>query len=186
MPLPGRERTFAFESCKDMLSKLAWEADNLERHVREGGDIATATYWATNGAITAWHVVDWIWEDMDLTQRSALSLKLDVPLRDLSDMAGYVDKTAELHACRAIALTSKHSVLQPKSAIRFEKVEAEVSLGPTFAISVMGVTVQHAPSIPYSLIVKVDGVTTDALSMLRAASSYWESFVRKNGIVAAY
>jgi hypothetical protein len=184
MPLPGRDRAFAFESCKAMLAKLAWEAECLERHVSGNGDISEATYWATNGGITAWHLVDWVWADMDEAKRGTVGDKLGIDLgcnKGPERFEAYVTGNKDLNVCRAIALTAKHSILRPASAARFEEIEAEVSIGPTIVMSHGGVA-----RAPYELIVKVDGLTDDMLHVLNRASSWWESFVRTNGIASEF
>jgi hypothetical protein len=183
MPLSGRGRTFAFESCKDMLTKLAWEAENLDRHIKAGRGVAEATYWATNAAITAWHIVDWVWADLNSEQRSALGGKLGITLGGndgKKQLEEFVCRNQNLNICRAIALTAKHSILAAKSAARFEAIEAEVTLVPTIVTS--GISHQN----PFELIVKVEGQLDTIVNVLWRASSYWEEFVRSNGIAADF
>jgi hypothetical protein len=167
-----------------MLTKLEWEAESLDRHVSYGGNLSEATYWATNAAVTAWHIVDWVWADMSEAQRQVLGAKIGVTLsgnKGQERFEEYIARNRDLHICRAIALTAKHSVLQPKSAARFERVEAEVTLSTTMTLA-GGLP----PSNPYELIVKVDSAPENILTVLYRASSWWEGFVRTNDIASDY
>lgn len=177
--VPGRERTFALESSRDMLTKLAWEIDALDRHIGDGQDLAEATYWATNAGTTAWHIVDWAWFDLTDPVRVTLGNKYGLSLTGLKGQKRFeefIATQAELKTCRAIAHTAKHAVLKPSLAARFEKIQAEVSIGAT-------VTLAGRPTpLPYGLLVKVDGVPEEIVPVLRRASAWWESFIRTNGI----
>jgi hypothetical protein len=169
-----------------MLTKLAWEVESLERHLDVGLPIDQATYWATNAAITAWHLVDWAYADMTDAQQVSLGAKLGVILTGNEGATRFADfvaaKESDLHVCRAIAMTAKHAVLRPSSKARFEKVWPEVSLTATVALA-DGTVLQ-----PYDLIVRVDGNEEphEILHVLQRASAWWESFVRQNGIAAQF
>lgn len=185
MPLPGRDQTLAFESCKDMLTKLAWEVESLRHHLAVGLPIDQATYWATNAAITAWHLVDWVYADLTHAQQVSLGAELGVILTGNAGaerFADYVGREIDLHVCRAIALTAKHAVLKPSSKARFEKVLPEVTLTSTIILA--DVTFPQ----PYDLIVRVDDDDEhhEILHVLQRASAWWESFVRRNSIAAQF
>src|SRR6202035_152627 len=67
--LPGEPQTFAFRNSLDMLAKLRWEIDGLRTESGHPGWQEVA-YRAFNCAITAWSLADWLWGDLDDSQRS--------------------------------------------------------------------------------------------------------------------
>ena len=84
MALPGRDQTFAYENCREMLNKLEreierycgvgrssemFEGEVLLRHVNQLKDTAF------NASVTAWHLADWIFNDLTPAQRQMLNLK---------------------------------------------------------------------------------------------------------------
>src|SRR5271168_5177464 len=59
---------FALRGCRDLLEKLRYETGSLnttERH-----DVMGRAYIAFNCAVTAWHMTDWVWIELDQTQRN--------------------------------------------------------------------------------------------------------------------
>ena len=55
----GPSRAFGIRSCRDMLDKLQWEIVQLA--VADGqNDFPAIQYGTINGALTAWHVCDWV------------------------------------------------------------------------------------------------------------------------------
>jgi hypothetical protein len=101
MPLPGRDKTFALENCRDLLNKLEREVDRL-RAARAHNDITTMIDTAFNAAVTAWHLCDWVFGDMTIEQREKLKV------RDLSEFQEMARREYALHVCRQIATASKH------------------------------------------------------------------------------
>jgi hypothetical protein len=72
MALPGRDKTFAFESCRDMLNKLEREIDRYTRV--DGKDVDAMKDLAFNIAVTAWHLCDWAFMDLKPEQRDSLNI----------------------------------------------------------------------------------------------------------------
>ena len=56
------QKSFELRDSRDMLKKLRWELNNL--FCRQRYDIAVCQYHAFNCAVTAWHVTDWLWQDI--------------------------------------------------------------------------------------------------------------------------
>jgi hypothetical protein len=71
MSLSDRERlAFALRGCRDLLEKLRDETGSLttvERH-----DVTGRAYIAFNCAVTAWHMTDWVWAELDQSQREKI------------------------------------------------------------------------------------------------------------------
>jgi hypothetical protein len=111
MPLLSRHQTFALESCRDLLEKLHRELDRYREVTGRDEEDATALLdlvdrlkdSAFNAAVTAWHLGDWVFNDMTPEQREAFGF---TKVRDLQD---YVrGKCRALHLCRYAATASKH------------------------------------------------------------------------------
>jgi hypothetical protein len=68
MALPGRSQTFALENCRDLLNKLEREAERFAN--AQGADERIDH--AFNAAVTAWHLCDWVFNDMTADQRGSL------------------------------------------------------------------------------------------------------------------
>ena len=60
MALPGRDHTFAFSDCRDLLMKLERE---IERYQSLGTDVTEMRDLAFNISVTAWSMCDWVYGD---------------------------------------------------------------------------------------------------------------------------
>lgn len=122
---------FGLKTAANLFQKLLWEREQLHRAMAPENyrypDV-TPIYLAYNCAITAWHLVDWVWAAASDEQRAQLAQRHNFPL---SDGAKAFKKTLlqavpELAACSDIANGSKHfDLTRPKSAV---KVEADFAV----------------------------------------------------------
>jgi hypothetical protein len=94
--VPGQPHTFGLANARDMLRKLEWEVAEIERH-----DSFTA-YRAFNAAVTAWHLVDWVWRDLVGSGQRRPSDTKDAFQRRCEAVC------PELKLCGLIANASKH------------------------------------------------------------------------------
>jgi hypothetical protein len=111
MPLPSRDQTFAFANCRELLEKLDREIDRY-RDVAGRDEAEPEALFnlvnrlkdsAFNAAVTAWHLCDWVFNDMTVEQRQQLKFSR------LADLQNYVrEKCRSLHLCRQAATASKH------------------------------------------------------------------------------
>jgi hypothetical protein len=115
MALPGRDQTFAFTDCRELLEKLDREVDRygevagrdelldpeaLLKLVHQLKDSAF------NAAVTAWHLCDWVFNDMTPEQRAKLNF------RNLADLQEHVRENCRaLYLCRQAATASKHWIV---------------------------------------------------------------------------
>ena len=105
MPLPSRQQTFAYKSCRDLLEKLRREvvryrliAGRDDANVEELKDVAF------NASVTAWHLSDWVFNDLTEEQRKRFGFK------DIQDLQEHARKSCRaLHLCRYAATASKHA-----------------------------------------------------------------------------
>jgi hypothetical protein len=124
MPLPGQPQTFAFPNCRGLLSKLEREIDRysearraasaLSAPVKEVDDMRDAAF---NAAITAWHLCDWVYEDLTEEQCDKLDIK---SLRALRERA--IAECPALKICRLAATASKHWTVTQKPDDRVKVV----------------------------------------------------------------
>jgi hypothetical protein len=106
------QKTFELRDSRHMLEKLRWELNNLD--FRQRHDIAARQYHSFNCAVTAWHVTDWLWQDISSAMRDKLVLK------ECKDFQEYVRAACPaLRLCHQIANGSKHCLLErnPDSTI---------------------------------------------------------------------
>jgi hypothetical protein len=100
MALSGRDRTFAFQNCRDMMDKLKRE---IERYARvDGQDVEAMKDLAFNIAVTGWHLCDWVFMDLTPAQRDALDI------HSLAQMQERALTCRALHVFRQVATASKH------------------------------------------------------------------------------
>lgn len=111
MPLLGREQTFALGNCHDLLAKLDRELDRYRGVTGRDESEPQALLDlvdrlkdnAFNAAVTAWHLCDWVFEDMTPEQRQKLGFNA------LSDLQAHVRTNCRaLYLCRYVATASKH------------------------------------------------------------------------------
>jgi hypothetical protein len=80
MALPSREQTFAFADCRELLEKLDREINRHQevagRDELEPGALVNLVDQlkdsAFNASVTAWHLCDWVFNDMTPEQRQKL------------------------------------------------------------------------------------------------------------------
>jgi hypothetical protein len=111
MALPSRKQTFAYETCRDLVEKLDREIDRY--HAVAGGDegewgnllnlVHQLTDSAFNASVTAWHIGDWVFNDMPCRLRDKFGFK------EVADVQKYARGYCRaLHLCRQAATASKH------------------------------------------------------------------------------
>lgn len=161
MALPGVPRTFALENCRDVLDKLMWEIEGFQKESPQ--DVAALAYRAFNGAVTAWHVLDWIWHDLTDEQRAALDVEKLIDLQNLARR-----QCRALHLCRQVATASKHRVITAYPDTNVNTAVSAKSMPPPKAAKGM---ISVIP--PVWRVKIIDGnVQTDAIDVLTSASSY--------------
>ncbi|EME69757.1 hypothetical protein H261_12004 [Paramagnetospirillum caucaseum] len=95
-----------------MLGKLAWEISNLDR-ASKGDSFFDVRYTAFNCAVTAWHISDWAWEELDEEVKGDLSARAGDRIADVGTFQAFLRRQCRaLHLCRQIATGSKHKVVQ--------------------------------------------------------------------------
>jgi hypothetical protein len=101
---------FQLRDARDLLEKLQWEINNL--FFRQRYDIAVCAYHVFNCAVTAWHVTDWLWRDLEARPDVLANIRQGTgcALTCRKDFQDYVSAhCARLDLCRQVANGSKHS-----------------------------------------------------------------------------
>ncbi len=169
MALPSRKQTFAYENCRDLVEKLHRE---IERYcavagsqLSESGEdllrlVDQLKDSAFNASVTAWHLSDWVFNDLPAEQRQKLGFE------KVADLQNYVrSQCRELHLCRQAATASKHWIVDKYADPSVQTV----------------VTAETGWTIYF-----VDNdKKTPVDQVFIAARDYWTGFIRDNGIPKA-
>lgn len=118
MALP--HKTLAIRNARDFLYKLRWESERLEKLVNDGNE--EFAYAFINAALTAWHMIDWAYNDLGPEGRA----KFPEPwhFREyVRANCGY------MILCREIADGSKHAVLTHRPDPHIGTVQIPVDVG---------------------------------------------------------
>lgn len=158
------EKTFWMKTPRSFLGKLDWDIEQL-RPLDKVLDAFPYTYQTINCAVTAWSMVDWVFDTLSATQRMALGLNEKV-----SSFKKHVQaESTALAVCREIADASKHK-------------RVDHSPSPTIGTPVVdvweGADGEYAFSFPI-----VDGeLALDSLAVMIEARAYWVEFFEKHNL----
>lgn len=172
IPLPPpRGKTFAIHTAGHMLGKLAWEIANLER-ASQGDDPFDVRYMAFNCAITAWHISDWAWEEIDAAVKRDLSARAGGRIADVGTFQSFLRRQCQaLHLCRQIATGSKHKVVQRGND---ENVTAD--LGWEVVDEATCESSCESPLVTYRLhaVIHDGSCALEAIDVFRDVFNFWE------------
>jgi hypothetical protein len=153
MALPSVPQTFAVEDAKDMVEKLWWEIESFRDEV----NLEHKLWRAFNCAVTAWHITDWLWNEV--CGDAGVS-------RDLAQFQTAVqDRCREVRLCRHIANASKHGGVDRGYDPEIEViVEAKDEPVPFEEVGHS----QH-----WEIIISDHGSKTDALVLFYRVYQFW-------------
>jgi len=110
---PGRS-AFALRDCRDLLEKLRYETGSL--NMTERHDVMGRAYIAFNCAVTAWHMTDWVWAELDREKREKIQklvgTRCELVSTNPKPLQTYARCFDALKVCELIANGSKHCVLR--------------------------------------------------------------------------
>jgi hypothetical protein len=160
MPLRGRDHTFALANCRALLFKLEREIKRYRKtDASDSAAAAEMTDLAFNISVTAWHLCDWVFEDMNDNQRKQLGI------RKLSHLQTWALGHRPLHLCRQLATGSKHW---------------EVSQHPDPDVKAV---VCHSGA-EWRIYIKGGDKEFHAIEVFEAAYDCWANFIYTNRIAA--
>jgi hypothetical protein len=174
-----------------MLNKLTRE---LTRIGRATGDRDSLGDHAVNFALTAWHLVDWVWSEMRKDYALRLSLAKEIGCapgefgRD--QFAGWCVKSCPgLEACQVIATATKHVRCDEEIIVAAGTLSARVSSGEdiTYRLdeSRLGVgALAPAPAAERCWVAKVEigGRQEYAIPIFERVVAFWTQFVYGNNV----
>lgn len=175
MALPSRDKTFAFEDCRDVLDKLDREIDRyMDAYAADNIDAMKDI--AFNASVTAWQLCDWVFCDMTPAQRNSLNIQ------KLQDLQKYALTYRPLYLCRQAATASKHWEI---SRYHDPNVAVVVTCAPDPRSTVQlppGVSIQE---LPHWQIYFADGNTKlRANDVFDQALNFWTNYIYQNSIRA--
>jgi hypothetical protein len=176
------------QSSRDMLEKLRREIDRLAGSIIRQEIVDHGL----NAAMTAWHVTDWAWREIQgSTRLPTLTASAGAPIRDLKQFQELVKRNcAELAYCEGIAVSTKHLAFS-KPPVFSTKVTERFTISPDPIGKDGGATLhQFSPtreSISYtsqaSELWITDGRSlTPAAEILESAFQWWRKFIDEMAI----
>ena len=192
--MPPREvqltppKAFAIESSRDLLEKLKREIDRLAGSIMRQEVVDHAL----NAAMTAWHLTDLTWREIqDSTPRLRSLTAKAGRIRDLKQFQEFVKRECmELANCEGIAVCTKHFVFS-KLPMFSSKVSERFKISPDpISKDGRGTLPQFSPtgeSISYSAQASelwiTDGTSlTAAAETLESAFRWWRQFINEISI----
>jgi hypothetical protein len=174
MTLPARPRTFALENCWDVHAKLEWEIDGLKAAPTDRGPQELA-YRAFNCAVTAWHLTDWIWDEMTELQKTSLGLTGRGSFQNLCR-----EQSQPLHICRQIAVASKHAMVSAKPDPNVQTA-MDMDVREFRAGDTAGTPLTNGR---WKLTVHDGEAEHEAVRVFEEALHFWDQFMMRHGIGA--
>lgn len=162
-------QTFGFENCADLVWKLYWEIERLKYATPR--DPIDMKCFAFNGAVTAWCLTDWVFEEMTTAQRD----HYHGSLTEFQNLAR--KQCPALHLCRQIATASKH---------RTVRIHADRAVGTAVSVEPVPQSEEQTGTWERGIweIVITDGATTHrAVDVLEEARVYWYGFLSDLGLI---
>lgn len=150
------------------------------RHSELGAHLIAA-YHAFNCAVTAWHMVDWVWMSSEAVGRAEIAASMEMAQVDLGSFQGAVRKNRALNCCRDIATGSKHMDVAQRpdpnvrAALEWDAEHASVESGV------------DEPLARYRarLVIHDSGGARLAVDVFEEALEYWTRFLEKRGFIEA-
>jgi hypothetical protein len=172
--LPGRDKTFAFENCRDLLRKLEREIERF-REAQDQDDVELLKDLAFNISVTAWHLCDWTFADLTSLQRQQLNLNT------LEALKQHALLCRDIHLCRQAATASKHWEI---SSHPDPNVSVIVTANSTLATRASHPALLIANQSRWTIYFVDDQDVRAATDVFDGALAYWTQMIYPNGIAA--
>jgi hypothetical protein len=178
-------RTLEFRTAADFLQKLSREISR----VSDANDATDVVDHATNAAMTAWHLTDWVWHDIE-KDKTASPFRLIAsiagkPIRSLHDFQTFVrEASVDVLYCESIAVSSKHfgssgpefsSAVQPRTE---ETRDARKATALSFTVGPLGTEMRRIRTVAELVLVE-DGHRLPVLKILTGAKVWWSDLFGK-------
>lgn len=184
---PQTVRTFQIKAVSDVLAKLDWEIEQLQKaQFSQNIDTVEAlSYHAINAAITAFHLCEWIWHAGTPQQRDVWLLAAPSASQTKGKtrfQVGLKTQCPEFGVCREIANSFKHFADDQHTDT---SVRTDVPLFESVVPARAGITRAGEPLVQYSkiLMVRIKGDSTPIAHVLSKTHGFLEDFCEKNGFL---
>ena len=188
-PQPTPPKTFAINSSRDMLEKLKREIERLAGSIIRQEVVDHGL----NAAMTAWHLTDWTWREIQgsIPRLRSLTARAGKPIKELKQFQEFVKRNcAELAYCEGIAVSTKHFAFS-KLPVFSSKVTERFRISPDpigkdggatlHQFSLTGGTVNY--TVQASELWITDGRSlTLAAEVLEGAFQWWRKFIDEMSI----
>jgi hypothetical protein len=188
LPKPPYQ-VFMLATPAHMLTKLHWEIYSLRKALSEKpehiGHTHAPAYCAFNGAVTAWHLADWVWNISPKDRRTDILALLGTTVtgNDHKDFVKFQtairNQSRALHICRQLATGSKHMTV---TAYPDPNVRAEIRWTEAVRAGEMRAGDPLAAH-HYRLVVSDKGVERAAIDVFGDAFKDWEQFLGRWGFI---
>jgi hypothetical protein len=179
-------KTFAVNSSRDLLEKLKREIERLAGSIIRQEIVDHGL----NAAMTAWHLTDWTWseiQDSSLRLRS-LTAKAGTPIRELKQFEEFVKRNCtEIAYCEGIAVSTKHFAFS-KLPVFSTKVTERFKISPNpigkdgggtlHQFSSTGESISYTPQASELWITDGRSLTL-AAETLENAFRWWRQFINE-------
>lgn len=111
------DKVFMLATPAHMLHKFHWEIYTLKKtltnKLENPGHVHAPSYCAFNCAVTAWHILDWVWQSPgankeDILQQLGMVFADDDKKNFRAFQNGIRQRSRSIHICRQLATGSKH------------------------------------------------------------------------------
>jgi hypothetical protein len=182
-------KTFAINSSRDMLEKLKREIERFAGSIIRQEVVGHGL----NAAMTAWHLTDWTWREIQgsIPRLRSLTARAGKPIKELKQFQEFVKRNcAELAYCEGIAVSTKHFAFS-KLPVFSTKVTERFRISPDpigkdggatlHQFSLTGGTVNY--TVQASELWIIDGRSlTLAAEVLEGAFQWWRKFIDEMSI----
>jgi hypothetical protein len=182
-------KTFAINSSRDMLEKLKREIERFAGSIIRQEVVGHGL----NAAMTAWHLTDWTWREIQgsIPRLRSLTARAGKPIKELKQFQEFVKRNcAELAYCEGIAVSTKHFAFS-KLPVFSTKVTERFRISPDpigkdggatlHQFSLTGGTVNY--TVQASELWITDGRSlTLAAEVLEGAFQWWRKFIDEMSI----
>jgi hypothetical protein len=182
-------KTFAINSSRDMLEKLKREIERFAGSIIRQEVVGHGL----NAAMTAWHLTDWTWREIQgsIPRLRSLTARAGKPIKELKQFQEFVKRNcAELAYCEGIAVSTKHFAFS-KLPVFSSKVTERFRISPDpigkdggatlHQFSLTGGTVNY--TVQASELWITDGRSlTLAAEVLEGAFQWWRKFIDEMSI----
>jgi hypothetical protein len=190
MPIRGAAspRTLEFHKAADFLEKFNREIARLT----EANHTTDVIDHATNAAMTAWHLTDWAWHDIEKDKTAGpfqLMAKIaGKPVRSLADLQAFARETSlDVRYCESIAVSSKHfgsSGPEFSSAVQSRTEETRdpgKATALSFTVSELSTEIRNIRTVAELVLVE-EMQRRPVLEILTGARDWWSELFSKIGL----